>query len=422
MAANLSHSRILIIDDQPTNLQVLAAALELAGFSNVHCLSDSRQVLSCFKEFQPDLILLDLHMPHIDGLGVMRQLADVIADDDYVPVLMLTGDATPKARERALSNGVKDFLTKPLNATEVQLRAKNLLQTRYLHLQLRAQNESLAHKVKERTHLAEELIASNQALEETNNRLKETQAQLIQTEKMASLCQLVAGLAHEINNPLTFVINNLYTVETNIDSVVPEAEPHLSDSSCRRLQKARARLREMEEGLSRVQELVRNLRTFSRLDEGEFKTIDVAESIDSVLVLLNHKMDGRTVVEKHYAPERSLACYAGRLNQVLMNIIDNAVDAIEKNGKITIKTSQTNNTFCISVRDSGRGIPETIRGRIFDPFFTTKPVGQGAGLGLAISYGIVQEHHGSIEVRSQVGSGSEFQIRIPRDLESRRRR
>jgi two-component system NtrC family sensor kinase len=264
-------------------------------------------------------------------------------------------------------------------------------------------------------------VLANQGLEEANRKLKEAQAQLVQTEKMASLGQLVAGLAHEINNPLAFVVNNLYTVATGLDRIAPEVEPHLSKPSLARMRKVRKRLREMEEGLDRIKELVGNLRTFSRLDEGEFKTIDIGDSIDSVLVLLKHKMNGRIQVERNYSPDRMLSCYAGRLNQVFMNLIANAVDAIAGKGKIVITTSHTSDTYCISVRDTGKGIPEAIRGRIFDPFFTDKPIGQGTGLGLAISYGIVQEHRGSIEVQSQEGAGAEFNVRIPRDLESRRR-
>jgi two-component system NtrC family sensor kinase len=265
-----------------------------------------------------------------------------------------------------------------------------------------------------------QMAAANQKLEEANRKLKETQSQLIQTEKMASLGQLVAGIAHEINNPLAFVVSNLYTVETGLDRITPEAEPHLSERSLARMRKVRTRLREMGEGLDRIKELVGNLRTFSRLDEGEFKTIDIGDSIDSVLVLLKHKMSGRIQVERRYGPERSLSCYAGRLNQVFMNLIANAADAIHGKGKIVITTGQTDDAYRISVRDTGKGIPEAIRGRIFDPFFTDKPIGQGTGLGLAISYGIVQDHHGTIEVQSQEGAGSEFTIRIPRDLESRR--
>jgi two-component system NtrC family sensor kinase len=165
---------------------------------------------------------------------------------------------------------------------------------------------------------------------------------------------------------------------------------------------------------------VLDLRTFSRMDEGEFKTVDVVETIDAVLLLLKHKMNGRIKVEKHCVAERLLFCSAGRINQVLMNLITNAMDAIAGDGKIVITTSQTSEAFQISVRDSGAGIPQAIRSKIFDPFFTTKPVGQGTGLGLAISYGIVQEHGGSIDVQSEEGVGTEFLVKIPLDLELRR--
>ena len=166
----------------------------------------------------------------------------------------------------------------------------------------------------------------------------------------------------------------------------------------------------MREGLDRVKELVLDLRTFSRLDEGEFQFVDVVETIDAVLLLLKHKMNGRIHVEKHFAPARTLCCHAGRLHQVLMNLIANAVDAIAGEGTVIITTSQTSDLFLISVRDTGAGIPEAIRSKIFDPFFTTKPVGRGTGLGLAISYGIVQEHGGSIEVQSEEGVGTELDV------------
>jgi two-component system NtrC family sensor kinase len=140
-----------------------------------------------------------------------------------------------------------------------------------------------------------------------------------------------------------------------------------------------------------------------------------------VLLLLKHKMNGRIRVEKHLIAERQLYCYARRLYQVLMNLIANAIDAIVGEGSIIITTSRTAEDFLISVRDTGAGIAEAIRSKIFDPFFTTKPVGRGTGLGLAISYGIVQDHGGSIEVKSELGVGTEFIVRIPLDLELRRR-
>ena len=287
--------------------------------------------------------------------------------------------------------------------------------------ELEISNDRAERKISDiRVAMAEKLVQANRDLQAANEKLKTTQAQLVQNEKMASLGQLVAGIAHEINNPLAFVVNNLFIVENGMDGLGPEMERCLSAPSLEKLRKARTRLGEMKEGLGRVKELVRDLRTFSRMDEGEFKTVDVVETIDAVLLLLKHRMGGRIRVEKHYVVARTLHCYAGRLHQVLMNLIANAVDAIEGEGKIVISTSHSLVDFLISVRDTGAGIPEEIRSKIFDPFFTTKPVGQGTGLGLAISYGIVQDHGGSIEVQSEVGVGTEFLVKIPLDLESRR--
>ena len=184
-----------------------------------------------------------------------------------------------------------------------------------------------------RAALAEELVQANEDLREVNLKLKNTQDQLIQNAKMASLGQLVAGIAHEINNPLAFVLNNLFIIETGLDKLAPEIEQHLSPASFEKLERTQIRLKEMKEGLDRVKELVLDLRTFSRLDEGELDTVDVVDKIDSVLLLLNHKLNGRIAVEKNYFAERTLHCYAGRLRQVLMNLIANAMDAIERRRK-----------------------------------------------------------------------------------------
>jgi two-component system NtrC family sensor kinase len=234
---------------------------------------------------------------------------------------------------------------------------------------------------------------------------------------MASLGQLVAGIAHEINNPLAFVLNNLHTVQTQLarlEGYLGPAPP-LESAAC--MEKARSRLEDMRQGLERVKELVVDLRTFSRLDEGKFKTIDIAETVNSVLRFLGHRIQDRIRIETAFGPGHKLSCAAGQFNQVLMNIIANAIDAIEGKGTITIGTSTQDGMFVVSIRDTGAGIPESIRNRIFEPFFTTKPVGSGTGLGLAISYGIVQAHNGVIEVHGAEGGGSEFVIKIPLDLE-----
>ena len=403
--SNLTDSRILIVDDQTANLQVLATVLEFAGYSNVSCLRDSRQILPIFGEFQPDLVLLDLHMPHVDGLAAMDQLASVIPKDDYLPILVLTGDNTSEAKEKALSHGAHDFLSKPLNRTEVQLRVKNLLETRHLHLQLKAQNASLEQQVRERTELADELGRTNQ-------KLRETQAHLIHSEKMAGLGQLVAGIAHEINNPLAFVINNIFIVEETLGKLAAE-EAELPPKATERVRKMKSRIGDAHLGATRVKELVSKLRTFSRLDEGTVKTINIHESIESVLLFLRHKMEGRIEVDRHYGQVEMVTCLASELNQVLMNIVANAIDAIDGPGRITLVTGEQDGHFVIRVRDTGKGIPEDIRNRIFEPFFTTKPVGQGTGLGLAISYGIMKAHQGSMEFTTKAGEGTEFILKIP---------
>jgi two-component system NtrC family sensor kinase len=403
--ASLADFRILIVDDQKPNLEALILVLEVAGYQNVRCLDDSRELLSVFAEFRPDLILLDLHMPHIDGLAALDQLATVIPRGDYLPILILTGDVTSEAKEKAFSRGAHDYLTKPLNRGEVKLRVRNLLETRHLYLELKARNASLEEQVRERTILAEELGQANRTL-------REIQTHLIHSEKMAGLGQLVAGIAHEINNPMAFVINNLFLLDEALGRLALSnvAAPREAEEG---IQKLRTKVNDAQSGAARVKELVSRLRTFSRLDEGALKTIDIRDSIESVLLFLRHRMDGRIELERNYGDARMLTCFAGELNQVLMNLIANAIEAIEGLGRITLSTAQKNDEFVISVRDSGKGIPEEIRNRIFEPFFTTKPVGTGTGLGLAISYGIMQAHHGSIEFSSKTGEGTEFVLKIP---------
>jgi len=322
----------------------------------------------------------------------MDRLSSVIPPGDYLPILVLTGDATSEAKQKALSHGAHDFLSKPLNSTEVQLRVRNLLQTRCLHLQIKAQNTSL---------------------EEANRQLRGTQAHLIQSEKMASLGQLVTGIAHEINNPLAFVINNIFLIQQALDRLVTVVPECILPEALPLVDKLRIRINGAREGGDRVKDLVAKLRMFSRLDEGRFLSVNIHESIESVLLLLRHKTDDRIRIERHYGDVDTLSCRASELNQVFMNILCNAIDAIEGSGTITLTTGQCEGTFSISIRDTGKGIPEAIRNRVFEPFFTTKADGDGVGLGLAVSYGIMKAHNGSIELSSKEGEGTEFILRIP---------
>jgi two-component system, NtrC family, sensor kinase len=426
-------ARILTIDDGPTYLAFLGDELRSQGYE-VESAASGPEGLTRLAAQSFDCVLVDLVMPGMDGIEVCRRITAMRSSlEGALAVIMLTASENKGDMTRSLEAGADDFVSKSGDLAVLRARIQALMRRRVFQeenarivdeiqardletLQARASLEI----AEARAILSERLVQVNLDLQEANRKLKKTQAQLIQNEKMASLGQLVAGIAHEINNPLAFVVNNLFIVESGLDSLRPEMEPHLSELSRGKLRKARARLGEMGEGLDRVKELVLNLRTFSRLDEGEFKTVDVADTISAVLLLFKHKMTGRIHVEKHYGPRRTLYCYGGRLSQVLTNLISNAVDAIAGKGTIVITTSHTPESFLISVRDSGAGITEAIRTKIFDPFFTTKPIGQGTGLGLAISYGIVHDHDGSIEVQSEEGNGTEFIVKIPLDLETRR--
>jgi two-component system NtrC family sensor kinase len=229
---------------------------------------------------------------------------------------------------------------------------------------------------------------------------------------MASLGELVAGIAHEINNPLAFILAHQRTVEELLDEIAAKL---ISDAGIKRqISKSRERVGAMKLGLTRIQELVLNLRRFSRLDEGDFQTINVPESIETVLALLGHKLGTRIDVRRRYEAAPELYCSPALLNQVVMNIVGNAADAIKGTGAIDIETASNETTYTIRISDNGPGIPTDLRERIFEPFFTTKPVGSGTGLGLAIAYNVVQAHGGSLTVEAAPSGGASFIIRIPR--------
>jgi two-component system NtrC family sensor kinase len=428
--AAFGSARILAIDDSPAYLAFLGE--ELGGQSyQVETATNGMDGLSRLADEKFDCVLVDLAMPGMDGPEVCERIANMLPGlNNGVAVVILTASSAQADLNRGLAAGADDFVSKSNDLGVLRARIQALIRRRSFQKENTRVGEELKARELEmlnaragremaeaRAAMADKLVQANYDLQEVNQKLKNTQAQLVQNEKMASLGQLVAGIAHEINNPLAFVMNNLFIIESGMDGLSPELEPRLAEPSLNKLRKVRARLEEMKEGLGRVKELVQDLRTFSRLDEGEFTTVDVVETIDAVLLLLKHKMQGRILVEKHFVTERRLYCYAGRLHQVLMNLIANAVDAIAGEGKIIISTSHTPEHFLISVRDTGAGIPEGIRSKIFDPFFTTKPVGQGTGLGLAISYGIMQDHGGSIEVKSELCVGTEFIVKIPLNLE-----
>lgn len=302
---------------------------------------------------------------------------------------------------------------------------------------VREQNVVLEAKVTERT---QELKASNEELNKTLKDLKEAEMQLVESEKMASLGQLTAGIAHEINNPINFVTSNVKPLKRDVEMMIEMLNQiegiTLSDGSLDDKKKQIDDLKQeydfdylkteidylingINEGSSRTAEIVKGLRIFSRLDEDDLKRADINEGIDSTLVIVNNQLDNRIEIVKQYTELPLVECYPGKLNQVFLNIISNALYAIkarhkeDKGGLLTISTSANDTHVLISIKDNGTGIDENTKKKLFEPFFTTKDVGEGTGLGLSIAYNTIVKHNGTITVNSEVGVGTEFIIEIP---------
>jgi len=250
-------------------------------------------------------------------------------------------------------------------------------------------------------------------VEERTAELRDAQAQLVQSEKMASLGQLVAGIAHELNNPIGFVHANLQLMDEYVRKLI--ASGGVGPDAQRAREALAKLLSRSREGTSRVKKIVEDLRTFSRVDQAELQEVDVHDGLDRTISLIEPRLKDGIQVERDYGRLPKIRCYAGQLNQVFMNLLINACDALGKHGTIRVRTRPSELGVRIEIEDDGPGIPPEIQSRIFDPFFTTKPVGKGTGLGLSISHGIIERHGGRIFVESEPGRGTRFVIELPLD-------
>ncbi|MBA2369079.1 MAG: MASE1 domain-containing protein [Candidatus Protochlamydia sp.] len=293
--------------------------------------------------------------------------------------------------------------------------------------------------------LLENLYKANRVLEtrvqertadlySTLETLKRKEAQLLQSEKMSSLGVLTAGIAHEINNPINFVFSSIQPLGKDIDDVlnVLDKYTHLDEQTDNKeafaeidalkkeleidttLKEIPQLIKGIKEGATRTAAIVKDLRLFSRLDESQLKKANVQEGLEAMLMLMHHQLKDRIALKKDYGEIPEIDCFPGKINQAFLGIFTNAIEAIQGKGTITIKTYRVDEkNIAVSIKDTGKGIPLEIINKIFDPFFTTQPIGSGIGLGLTITYSIIEEHNGSIDVKSEPGVGSEFIVTLP---------
>jgi len=362
------------------------------------------------------LVMSDIQMPGRNGVELLREIRNRYPD---TAVIMISGIDRPQRIRDAMQIGAIDYLTKPCELEVLGFSIERALERRELMLTARKYRADLERQ--------------NLELAERKVQLERLQAQIIHSEKMAGLGQLAAGVAHELNNPAAFIYGNMDLIKEYLGrlelvlSIYDQVSLPAAEAAELALTKGetgydtllpelRSMIADCVEGAERIRDVVQNLRLFSRLDEAEFKKIDLHESIDATLRLLSsYYGSSRIRLIREYGDLPLVNCFAGQLNQVWTNLLANAAQAIKDQGEVRISSGVEDGSAVITIVDTGCGIESDQLSKIFDPFFTTKPVGEGTGLGLSISYGIIQKHGGTIRAESTPGAGTKFVVSIPID-------
>ncbi len=406
---------ILVVDDDSFNISVFR-----------RCLTPNYQVLAATSGEltlqlangtpRPDLILLDVMMPGMDGYETLTHLKSNPNTQD-IPVIFVTGLISNTDEERGLQLGAADYIYKPYHLSILLARIRTQLELKSARDWLKDQNAFLEAE-----------------LERRHQENQQVHLQLLQSEKLAAIGQLAAGIAHEINNPVGFVTSNLNTLNTYLCDIftILDAEdalvansPIAPDTLQKLLELKQQKdidylrndipglIAESQEGLSRVRNIIQDLKDFSHAESNDWELGNLHKGIDLTLNIIKNELKYHCTVHKEYGDIPEIVCLPSQLNQVFMNLLVNAGQAIETKGDITIRTGHNDREVWVEIRDNGKGIAPEHLTHLFEPFFTTKPIGKGTGLGLSISQNIVCKHGGRIEVNSKIGLGSTFQVWLP---------
>ena len=407
---------ILVVDDDATNLRTLGELLRPEY--RVRLASSGEDALRIAgSDPRPDLILLDVMMPLMDGYEVLRCLQ---ADEATraIPVIFVTALHDEDSEQRGFELGAADFIHKPIRAAVALSRIR-------AQIDARTARESLRRKAQHMARLAE--LGAEQ--------LESARRQLLQSEKMASLGQLSAGIAHEINNPVGFVASNLAALERYLDDLFSIVDACAADTGApaeQRLADVRGLMQRLEydylrqdvldllaesrDGVERVRQIVADMKGLSHTGASAWQWADLHAGLDSTLNIARNEFKHRCTVVRHYGELPEIRCIPSQLNQVFMNLVVNAAQAIVGEGEITVSTGRVgDDAVWVSIADTGQGISAEGLSHLFEPFYTTKPPGKGTGLGLTLSREIIQRHKGQIEVSSEPGKGTVFTLTLPID-------
>ncbi|TAN42291.1 MAG: response regulator [Nitrospirae bacterium] len=528
--------KVLVVDDEQQGIKMLSAMLA----ENDYLIATANSGYGGYqaaRSMLPDIILLDVFMPDIDGLKVCAMLRKT-PETRHIPIIIVTGSDDITIRSKCIEAGANDFLSKPVDPVELNTRIRNLLFLRHYE-RVTDENKALAesrdlieksrqewedtfdslediitihdadYNILKANRAARDLLGvdiqsapahlkcyqyyhktdtphpdcpvkksiktgrpamseyyepalgkhlevrviprydssglatgyihvvrditeskkTHEALESAYTKLKEAHSQILQQEKMASIGQLAAGVAHEINNPTGFIMSNLGSLQKYVEKLTEfmmfqseAVSPDKAEAVAKKRKEFKLDfisedihnlIKESIEGAERIKRIVQDLKSFSRVDEADEKQADINAGIESTVNIVWNELKYKAVVKKDYGDIPLTRCSPGQLNQVFMNLLVNAAHAIEKRGEISIKTWEDGGNIFATVSDTGSGIPADKLNRIFEPFYTTKEVGKGTGLGLSIAYDIVQKHNGEISVESEVGKGTTFTVKIP---------